>query len=107
MANFRRRKPRTRTSPRGSTASWRARRGLKPVRIDYGDYWPDKLAEWKEAWPARFAMLGGNPAWWDRVFHNRPHRAKTKRLERKVLRDQIDPDDTVWPISRKPTQYYW
>jgi hypothetical protein len=122
MANYKRGKCR-RNCPkaiRGSQASWRARQGLKPVRIRVPDYteihrsdralWGSAWAAWKRAWdhPEGRSMMRSSPAWWDRTFHTRPKRARARRLERQVLLGQIDEDDTVWPLaSRKPTTYYW
>lgn len=108
MANFRRRRPRTKTSPRGSTTSFRAKHGMKPVRVSYDDYRPDNIQGWREAWrPNHLCQMNRWPAWWDRLFHTRPKRVATKRLERAILRG-ADPDDLAWPLnSRKPHIYYW
>lgn len=124
MANFKRRKCRRNAvhAKRGSTASWRKKHGFQPIRLvdAYAgvSYW-DRAA-WLAAQEASrkqwdhpkgrgyVSMMGGWPAWWDRQFHIRPKRAATKRLERKILRGEIDPDDTAWPLgSRKPHIYFW
>lgn len=111
MANYKRRKCRANAihAKRGSETSRRARAGIKPVRPKPG------LARWEddEYWEAgrtyrRWSWLHHWPAWWDRVFHTRPKRVAIKRLERKILRDEVDPDDLSWPLgNRKPHNYYW
>src|SRR5262245_2965791 len=111
MANFRRRRPRTATHKRGSTTSWRARHGFKAVPVtpfpdvSYWDRgaWLQAWAEWRKQWhwpldKAHLSQMSGCPAWWDRMFHVRPKRAATRRLERDILRGVRDPDDTAWPL---------
>jgi hypothetical protein len=109
MANYKRGKCR-RNCPkaiRGSSASWRARHGFKPARINLDDY---DLGgqEWKTLWkPRHLCQMSSYPAWWDREFHTRPKRAETRRLERGIL-SGADPDNVAWPVSaRKPHVYYW
>jgi len=46
------------------------------------------------------------PAWHDRFFHTRPRRRKDSVCEIHVLRG-CDVDDLVWPLNKKPHQYYW
>lgn len=128
MAHYKRRKCR-RNCPhaiRGSTTSWRARHGFKPVRLTrfedeypHINYWSDRgmwlraLSEHHDQWngppgKSHLGQMNGWPAWWDRLFHTRPKRAATKRLERAVLRGLVDPDDLAWPLgSRKPHNYFW
>ena len=94
--NFRRNKPRTKTSKRGSTNSWRKRNGLvvKPGKHPYGtgDWNTYKSPHW--------------PKWWDVLYHTRPWRAKSKEVTRKVL-NGADPDGITWPVNHKPHNYYW
>ena len=111
MAHYKRGKCR-RNCPRairGSSTSWRARHGFKPVRIDLDKYWPG-TTEWYELWhqpgKSHLGMMGSYPAWWDRTFHTRPWRAKSRQLEKAILRG-ADPDNAVWPIWGKPHIYYW
>lgn len=57
------------------------------------------------------ATLGGSPLksyprWHDILFHSRPHRRRTKALER-LLAKGVDPDAANWPLRRKPHKYYW
>jgi hypothetical protein len=54
-----------------------------------------------------FGVAGKLPAAWDIVMHTRPRRAAEKRLEKRILADAIDPDDTAWPLSKKPHTYFW
>lgn len=87
-------------------ASWRAKHGMKPVRVHREDY---DYANWRSVWePNYISMMSGWPAWWDRVFHTRRKRAEIRRLEGKVMRGEVDPDNLSWPLgSRKPHQYFW
>jgi hypothetical protein len=113
MANYKRGKCRRNAmhAMRGSEASWRARVGMKPIRLPSVENWPDRYSsEWDEFW--RFGnrdvyhWTRRYPAWWDREFHTRPHRANTRRLEKKVMKG-ADPDEVVWPLAKKPHNYYW
>ena len=93
MANYKRGKCR-RHCPRairGSTASWRARHGLDPLTRE---------------WPSHLNPMSSYPAWWDRMFHNRPTRAKARRLERAIF-NGADADSAVWPHPKRPHIYYW
>lgn len=109
---------------RGSETSWRARFGLKPVRIlpEHIPDWPLRKtdAEWDAMWHPRgrhgnrgrkisgpFSMMNGYPAWWDRTFHTRPRRSKEKAIARRILCGDLDPDDAAWPLEKKPHIYYW
>ena len=48
------------------------------------------------------------PAWWDRMYHNRPERRANHKLEYALLRENVDPDDAVGPTgNHKPHAYYW
>lgn len=104
---------------RGSEASWRAKYGLKPVRITK-EHWKLKGEAWNALWHPRgrhgnrgrkisgpYSMMSSQPAWFDRIFHTRPRRAHEKRIERAILIGRIDPDDTAWPMQKKPRSYYW
>jgi hypothetical protein len=82
--NFKRRRPRLHTRAHYS------RRELKRRLTQAGHY------AWMRHWPA----------WWDLQFHTRPRRARTTELERRVLQGD-DPDNIVWPLSKKPHVYYW
>ena len=82
MVNFRRNKPRLRTS-RG----YSRRAGRERFEKDY---------PWMCWWPA----------WRDILHHSRPRRRGDKRCGKAVL-DGADPDNIVWPLLRKPHQYYW
>jgi hypothetical protein len=105
---------------RGSDTSWRARWGFKPVRLPEIKDWPDRYsAEWHAWWHPKgrhgnrgqkiagpYSQMGSYPAWWDRTFHTRPHRAKVRSLERKIMHG-ADPDNLAWPLAKKPHIYYW
>ena len=47
------------------------------------------------------------PNYWDILWHRRPHRRATKRIEHAILSGKLDPDNAAWPVSKRPHQYYW
>ena len=51
--------------------------------------------------------MGSWPRWWDIVFHRRPHRRRAAEVTRAVVLDKLDADNAVWPVSKKPHNYYW
>lgn len=106
MANFKRGKCRRHSYPqRGSEAAIRARLGLKPVRVDRSTLeWPSR--EYRMVYPSWYNPMSRNPAHWDIQYHTRPHRSRTRRLEKAILRG-ADPDNIAWPVPGKPTIYYW
>ena len=55
----------------------------------------------------KYGWLGNWPAWWDIVFHRRPHRRRAFATTRAVMLGKIDADAAVWPVSKKPHNYYW
>ena len=77
MANFRRKKPTTRTY------------GKKWNKWAKNDYW---LSNW--------------PKWHDVLYHNRPRRRVDKACLIKALKG-YDLDALTWPLSKKPHKYYW
>lgn len=83
MANFRRNKPRARTSRGYSNRAGKER---------FAKHHPAWMCWW--------------PAWWDIVYHRRPTRARAAAIERKVLKG-ADADAVVWPVNKKPHNYYW
>jgi len=104
MAHYKRGKART-SCPRairGSTNSWRAKAGLKPVRIEEARELP-----FEERWHPYLDMINSYPAWWDRTFHTRPRRAKERAITRNILVGKLDPDNAAWPLEKKPHIYYW
>jgi hypothetical protein len=126
MAHYKRRKCRSNClkAIRGSQTSWRARFGFKPIRILWEDipHWSVRhgSAEWDAMWHPRgrhgnrgrkiggpYSMMNSYPAWWDRTFHTRPRRAKERVITRRILQGTLDPEDTAWPLSKKPHSYYW
>lgn len=67
--------------------------------------------KWKERELERqgiyYYWMGSWPRWWDIVFHRRPHRRKALQVTRRVFDGRVDADAAVWPLDRKPHQYYW
>lgn len=111
MANFKRRRPRTRTHRphRGSQAHWRAKHGLKPVRINWRDYEPNRWQDdlWSSRWHPYLNMMNSVPNWFD-ILYNR--RRKRRAIQRCLIaiREGADPDDVAWPLgNRKPSECYW
>ena len=82
MANFRRSKPACRT---------------KVKLFNKHEKFPDAGERWLRRWPA----------WHDIIFNRRPARRVNKAMERRILMDRVDPDDTAWPLAKKPHVYYW
>lgn len=108
MAHYKRKKCRyhsTGTRHRGSQTTLRARLGMKPVRIRGWYLWDDVNVH--EIWPHWFNWYDSAPAHWDRTFHTRPHRMRTKRMERQILMGLVDPDDANWPIPNRPQVWYY
>jgi hypothetical protein len=86
MANFRRRRSAVRTASK-TYYKWTAKR-----REDrFGS------RSWLHSWPA----------WHDIIHHRRPNRRKARVLERALELDRLDPDEAVWPLSRRPHTYFW
>jgi hypothetical protein len=54
-----------------------------------------------------YRWLNNWPAWWDIVFHRRPHRRRAMETTRAVLLGKIDADNATWPVSKKPHNYFW
>lgn len=85
---------RTRSKPMTSNA-FRKKHNLKPVRLpDYPDYgapvW--ERQEWRHRWGnSWFDPMVSYPAWWDRVFHSKPRRARERQVEFAILAGRIDP----------------
>ena len=114
MAHFRRRRPRTSTRAKMySETGWRKRHNLQPIKIpdgpsDYSEWMP-----WHRSWRNHFwppdapSQMDNWPRWFDVVFHTRPQRRRTKAMEQKILSGRLDPDNTAWPLSKKPLVYYW
>lgn len=83
MANFHRRRPRAATRSGYSTRAGNARfREINPA--------------WMCWWPR----------WWEVVFHTRPNRRRGRVAEIKIMKG-FDPDAVLWPVEKKPHQYYW
>lgn len=122
MAHYKRGKCRYNGKCRhASLTFYRKRWGLKPIIVPRFERPPgSKRWEkvWKEAWlshrdmvrrawPDEFSMMSNYPRSWDIQFHTRPRRAKEKLVERKIVTGKIDPDEAIFPLSKKPHIYYW
>ena len=47
------------------------------------------------------------PSSWVNCMETRPRRAKERNLLTKIKKEEIDPDDTSFPLDKKPHIYYW
>jgi hypothetical protein len=47
------------------------------------------------------------PGWWTRVMMTRPQRAETRQLIEKVKRLDDLEESPLFPLAKKPHQYYW
>jgi hypothetical protein len=47
------------------------------------------------------------PSHWAREYHTKPRRAKERDLLTKLLKNECDADDVVFPDGKKPVIYYW
>ena len=47
------------------------------------------------------------PSRWHHEFSTVPRRQRERRLLKKILKNEIDADDTVWPLNDVPHIYYW
>lgn len=52
-------------------------------------------------------------AWWQNtpshhhiLYHTRPRRRQERQLEIAVMKGE-DPENIIWPLSKKPHHYYW
>jgi hypothetical protein len=85
LAHYKRKRPRT------SGGGYYSRNGLK-----------HRLGDRHE----RFMWLHNWPRSWDKIVHTGPTRARTRDLERKVMKGE-DPCNMAWPLWKKPHDYYW
>jgi hypothetical protein len=110
MAHYKRRKPRIRTSPHVSMSSWRKKNGLKPINFQ-----AEGLKARDVEWHSYKGMMNTHPRTHDILFHNRPRRRAESRELHKVMKEvrwHQDPDgmficDFIFPLYKKPHQYYW
>lgn len=84
MAHYKRKRPRTTGGQKRD--KWKAKKFKSIGRY----YW----------------WMGNWPAWWDIVFHTRPHRRRAAAVTHAVLKG-ADADGANWPVSKKPHNYYW
>ena len=122
MANYKRKRPRTSGGRRTSETCYRKRLGLKPIvpprwrdvrgGADYGsaEYYERILAFYadrRKFWPDQFNRMSNWPKWHDVINHNRPRRREDAAMSHAVARGKVDPDEALWPLSRRPHIYYW
>lgn len=85
MAHHKRKRPRV-SYGRGYSAKGLARRlGINPAGIRW----------WKS-----------NPRWHHLLANKRPQRRRIKAVERAALKSDV-PEALVWPVDRKPHDYFW
>lgn len=109
MAHYKRGKSRAQGSCRyPSDTTLRKRFGLKPVRLPEG-WWRYPKGTVQMSWdhPFYWNIYGKARRPWRKVFHVKPLRAATRRMERAALMERHDGDDVVWPDKKKPVNYYW
>ena len=88
-----------------SETSKRKHFGLRPIKINWRDY------SWRGNDVPDWGIYGGPsswsvPRWHDILHHTRRRRAAEKRCAVRLMQGK-DPEDLAWPLSRKPTIYYW
>ena len=86
MAHYKRKRSRIAGRHKGYSAKGLERR-LKLAAED---------VRWLQNWPR----------WHDKLLHTRPLRRAERKRERELLKGN-DPENLVWPTSRKPHRYYW
>lgn len=118
MANYKRGKCRYNgRTRRNSETFYRRRVGLVPVRLTK-EHWKLDWSAWRLLWIPRshnhgkkiggpFSMMNGEPRWHTIIEHNRRQRAKVRTATRKALKDEIDAEEAIWPLAKKPHIYYW
>lgn len=108
MAHFKRKRCRYLGKGRRSSRTFvRKRWGFKPIKLPH-DWWTLDIPT-RELWPDSTGYWWGNsyPRHWDIMYHNRPRRAREKRMAHKVVAGRVDYDEAIWPLSKRPHQYYW
>jgi hypothetical protein len=48
-----------------------------------------------------------NPMWWNHLFTERPNRRETHQLTQLLLKDPTLADCIIFPLAKKPNNYYW
>lgn len=112
IANFRRRRPRYLTGANHeSTSYWRKHFGLKPVKITKRIGVCNYVVEYQEYLKYRadkpHNTYRKSPSVWNRVYHNKPTRIRTRQIMKAVQIGSADPENICWPSHKKPTIYYW
>jgi hypothetical protein len=50
----------------------------------------------------------GTPSYWNHMYTTIPNRREEKRLTRLVVKScDYSESDLLWPLNRRPTEYYW
>ena len=76
--------------------------GVGWYTMNYANHCANKVARFntRHTWPV--------PKWWDKVMHTRPRRAQERMAIRQLLAEGGDYDgDIVFPLSKKPHNWYW
>ena len=83
----------------------RKRLGLRPVNPNHHDY---SSEEWRRLWPDGTGHpCNHSPRWADILWHSRPRRHKDRAECRRVVSGNVDPDEALWQLEKKPHIYYW
>lgn len=65
------------------------------------------IESWSKDVPRQYwTRYGRNPGKWNRSFHSRPHRARTRQTARQVLQG-ADHEAVNWPTVNRPNKYFW
>lgn len=108
MAHYKRRRCRfIGKSRRSSQTFTRKRWGMRPIKLPH-DWWKSDIPT-EVLWPTNtgYWWSSSYPRSWDIQYHNRPRRAKERKMAKLVTMGRVDYDEAIWPLSRKPHIYYW
>lgn len=48
-----------------------------------------------------------NPSWWNRLVNNKPKRREARHLCRLITGGKLEADAAIFPVNRKPYDYFW
>lgn len=54
-----------------------------------------------------YNWLKNEPRWWRKLFKHRKRRAEQRQLLTEVTRDLDYGEGIVFPLDKKPWEYYW
>lgn len=54
-----------------------------------------------------YVEFGKNPAWWNRMYNNRPKRKEARALCRDITAGRKEAEAVIFPLATKPNAYYW